>query len=69
MGQSYFKEQADRCRRLARDSTDPVLQVSLCGLADDYQMKADELAAQIDQDKARLVALLAGVFSAGSDRI
>ena len=38
-------------------------------LADNYQMKADELAAQIDQDKARLVALLAGVFSTGSDRI
>ena len=69
MGQTYFKEQADRCRRLARDSTDPVLQVSLRGLADDYQMKADQLAAQIDQDKARLVALLAGVFSTGSDRI
>jgi hypothetical protein len=32
-------------------------------------MKADELAVQIDQDKARLVALLAGVFSTGSDRI
>jgi hypothetical protein len=35
---------ADRCRRVARDSTDPVLQVSLrAGLAADYQMKADEL--------------------------
>jgi hypothetical protein len=43
MDQSYFREQADRCRRLARDSTDPVLQVSLRRLADDYQMKADEL--------------------------
>ena len=43
MGQSYFWQQADRCRRLARDSTDPVLQVCLRGLADDYQMKADEL--------------------------
>ena len=43
MGQSYFREQADRCRRLARDSTDPVFQVSLRRLADDYQMKADEL--------------------------
>jgi hypothetical protein len=43
MDQSYFREQAERCRRLARDSTDPVLQVSLRGLADDYQMKADEL--------------------------
>jgi hypothetical protein len=29
MEQSYFSEQADRCRRLARHSTDPVLQVSL----------------------------------------
>jgi hypothetical protein len=43
MDQSYFREQADSCRRLARDSTDPVLQVSLRRLADDYQMKADEL--------------------------
>jgi hypothetical protein len=43
MEQSYFREEADRCRRLARDSTDPVLQVSLRRLADDYQMKADEL--------------------------
>jgi hypothetical protein len=65
MEQSYFREQADRCRRLARDSTDLVLQVSLRRLADDYQMKADELAAQIDHDKARLVALLAGVFRPG----
>jgi hypothetical protein len=43
MDQSYFREQADRCRRLARDSTDHVLQVSLRKLADDYQTKADEL--------------------------
>ncbi len=43
MDQSHFREQADRCRRLARDSTDPVLQSSLRRLADDYQMKADEL--------------------------
>jgi hypothetical protein len=62
MEQSYFREQADRCRRLAHDSTDLVLQVSLRRLADDYQMKADELAAQIDHDKGALVALLAGVF-------
>ncbi len=67
MEKSYFGEQADRCRRLARGSTDPVLQVSLRRLADEYQMKADELAAQIDHDnpqatEARLVALLAGVF-------
>jgi hypothetical protein len=43
MDQSYFREQADRCRRLAHDSSDPVLQVSLRRPADDYQMKADEL--------------------------
>jgi hypothetical protein len=43
MEQSYFREQADRCRRLAHDSSDPVLQASLRRLADDYQMKADEL--------------------------
>jgi hypothetical protein len=43
MDQSYFREQADRCRRLARDSTDTVLKVSLRKLADEYQMRADEL--------------------------
>jgi hypothetical protein len=43
MEQSYFREQADRCRRLAHDSTDPVLQVSLRRLADEYQMRADEI--------------------------
>lgn len=43
MDQSYFREQADKARRLARDSTDPVLQASLRRLADDYQMRADEL--------------------------
>jgi hypothetical protein len=37
------KARADRCRRLASDSTDRVLQLTLCMLADDYQMKADEL--------------------------
>jgi len=43
MDQSYFREQADRCRRLARDSTDTVLKVSLRRLADEYPMRADEL--------------------------
>jgi hypothetical protein len=43
MDQSYFRKQADRCRRLARDSTVPVLQVTLRRLADEYQMIADEL--------------------------
>jgi hypothetical protein len=43
MDQSYFREQADRYRRLPHNSSDPVLQVSLRRPADDYQMKADEL--------------------------
>lgn len=43
MEQSYFREQADRCRRLARDSTDAVLKVSLRRLADEYQMRPDEI--------------------------
>jgi hypothetical protein len=43
MDKSYLREQADRCRRLARDSSDPVLQVSLRRLADQYQTRADEL--------------------------
>jgi hypothetical protein len=43
MDQSYFREQADRCRRLARESGDFALQVRLRRLADDYQMYADEI--------------------------
>src|ERR1700726_767994 len=43
MDQSYFREQADRCRRLARDSTDPVLMVSLRRLANQHQIRADEI--------------------------
>ena len=43
MDKSYFQEQADRCRRLARESTDIAMQVKLRRLADDYQMRADEL--------------------------
>lgn len=53
MDQSYFREQADRCRRLARESTDPVLQVSLLRLADEYQMKADELENDAISAKCR----------------
>jgi hypothetical protein len=41
--QSYLREQADRCRRLARDSLDIDLQISLRRLADQYQLRADEL--------------------------
>jgi hypothetical protein len=43
MDQTFFREQADRCRRLARDSSDPALQVSLRRMADEYQTIADEL--------------------------
>ena len=43
MNQSHFREQADRCRRLARESTDSDLQERLRRQADEYQMLADEL--------------------------
>jgi hypothetical protein len=38
----HFQEQAERCRRLARDSTDPVLRDSLLRLADEYTARAAE---------------------------
>jgi hypothetical protein len=42
MAQSFhFREQAERCRRLARDSTDPVLRDNLLGLAEEYAAQAD----------------------------
>jgi hypothetical protein len=41
MAQSFhLREQAERCRRLARDSTDPVLGDSLVRLADEYAARA-----------------------------
>jgi hypothetical protein len=41
MAQSfYFREQADRCRRLARASTDPALRDSLLKFADEYSVRA-----------------------------
>jgi hypothetical protein len=40
---SYFRDQADCCRRLARDSTDPMLKISLRKIADEYDTRADEL--------------------------
>ena len=43
MEQLSLRAQADRCRRLARDSTDSALHVSLLRLADEYQMRADEI--------------------------
>jgi hypothetical protein len=42
MAQSfYLREQAERCRRLARDSTDGVLRDSLLLLAEEYAARAD----------------------------
>ena len=32
----HLSEQAERCRRLARDSTDPTSRASLLGLGEDY---------------------------------
>jgi hypothetical protein len=41
MAQSiYLREQAERCRRLARDSTDTSLRASLLELADEYAARA-----------------------------
>ncbi len=41
MAQSFhLREQAERCRRLARDSTDPLLRNSLLGLAEEYAAPA-----------------------------
>jgi hypothetical protein len=57
MAQSFFlREQAERCRRLARDSNDPGVRDDLLKLADEYNAKAD---AQENDDTA--------VWPAGSD--
>jgi hypothetical protein len=41
MAQSFhLREQAERCRRLARDCTDPNLRDSLMRLADEYAARA-----------------------------
>ena len=52
----HLREQAERCRRLARDSTDPVLRDSLLGLAEEYAARAD--AGENDDPE---------VWQAGSD--
>lgn len=39
----YFREQAERCRRLARDTVDPTTKVSLRRMGDEYAMRADEI--------------------------
>jgi hypothetical protein len=36
----YLREQAERCRRVARDSTDPTLRDSLCKFAEEYIARA-----------------------------
>jgi hypothetical protein len=42
MAQAFcLREQAERCRRLARESTDPALRDSLLKLADEYTVRAD----------------------------
>jgi hypothetical protein len=42
MAQSfYLREQADRCRRLARSTNDPVTQERLYKLAAEYEARAD----------------------------
>jgi hypothetical protein len=57
MAQSfYLLEQAERCRRLARDSTDATLRDSLLKLAEEYAVRAN---AQENDDRT--------VWQAGSD--
>jgi hypothetical protein len=56
----YLLEQVERCRRLARDSTDPVLCDSLLKLADEYAARASDLENASENDDAT-------VWLAGSD--
>ena len=61
MAQSFhLREQAERCRRLARDSTDPTLRDSLLKLADESTARA---SAQEDNGKSDDAA----IWQAGSD--
>jgi hypothetical protein len=43
---SYLRDKADQARRLARDSTDPMLQKSLTELALEYSVRAAAIEAQ-----------------------
>jgi hypothetical protein len=43
---SYFREKAEQCRRLARDSTDPVLIQGLTDLALEYFSQAVAIDAK-----------------------
>jgi hypothetical protein len=57
MAQSFYLfEQAERCRRLARDSTDPALRESPLKLAEEYAVRAN---AQENDDRT--------VWQAGSN--
>jgi hypothetical protein len=42
---SYFRDRAEQCVRLARDSTDPVLIKSLTDLAAEYSAQATAIEA------------------------
>jgi hypothetical protein len=54
MAQSfYLREQADRCRRLARGTSDPVTQERLFRLAAEYEARADAQATA-DEDAPTL---------------
>ena len=56
----YLREQAERCRRLARDSTDFVLRDSLFELGDEYAARATVAENASDGDDA-------AAWRAGSD--
>jgi hypothetical protein len=43
---SYFRDKAEQAIRLAKDSTDPVLQKSLVELANEYFARADAIDAK-----------------------
>jgi hypothetical protein len=61
MAQSfYLREQAERCRRLARDSTDPALRDGVARLADEYAARAGDLENASENDDAT-------AWQAGSD--
>jgi hypothetical protein len=52
MAQSFhLREQAERCRRLARDSTDPSLRDSLLRLADEYAARASAQESKWNDDR------------------
>jgi hypothetical protein len=42
-GAQYYRDKAERCRRLARAQSDTVWAGRLMGLADEYQAKADAI--------------------------